>query len=246
MIKIETDSMKDMVSLVDAANSEIDNVVELMGRVTTHDDWGCPERTEINEAISSAKNLVKVLQESNHGFLYAVQQALNEFLNKESGISKLFEGVEEFLKKALGIPVPSIVTGGISGAVGGAVSDLLKNIPNGIIDIVNGGSVDGGVTFPPIDIKDIVKQIPGVISPTVDWRTIPQIESIDIKDILNDNGIVSTVIKDGGVIVDHDPQIGIFGNVAADVIKNFTADPPHIMEGFLDPTTICGFRNLLI
>ena len=242
MIKIETDSMKDMVSLVDAANSEIDNVVELMGRVTTHDDWGCPERTEINEAISSAKNLVKVLQESNHGFLYAVQQALNEFLNKESGISKLFEGVEEFLKKALGIPVPSIVTGGISGAV----SDLLKNIPNGIIDIVNGGSVDGGVTFPPIDIKDIVKQIPGVISPTVDWRTIPQIPNM-YPSIFKDGIDFDTILHDGDIMVDDGPPGGIDSyhqNIVMKHMKDILDSQPHTMEKFLDNPSFCSFTDL--
>ena len=107
MLDINTDSLKQMASIAASANTEIEQAVELLNRISTHDDWCCSERFQIIEGIQECKKTASGIMDSSNGFLLAIKTVMDEFLEKESGISRLFESVEGVIKKTLEIVATS-------------------------------------------------------------------------------------------------------------------------------------------
>lgn len=55
MISIDSDVLRGLATAANATVSEISAGVEKLNAVTTHDDWNCAERDQINEQITAAK-----------------------------------------------------------------------------------------------------------------------------------------------------------------------------------------------
>lgn len=111
MISIDTALLRELVSASSVANDAIDNAVDALNRVSTHNDWGCKEKYAINEYAITNRNKIKQLQENSRGFLNVITQVSNEFETSENSIINLFSSVESLLSGMLSIPV-AVVTNG--------------------------------------------------------------------------------------------------------------------------------------
>lgn len=111
VIDIDTLIFKGLVSAASVANDAIDNAVDALNRVSTHNDWGCKEKTAINEYAITNKNKIKKLQENSRGFLNVITQVSNEFETSENSILDMFSSVEILLSGALGISAATIING---------------------------------------------------------------------------------------------------------------------------------------
>lgn len=111
MISIDTALLRELVSASSVANDAIDNAVDALNRVSTHNDWGCKEKYAINEYAITNRNKIKQLQENSREFLNVITQVSNEFETSENSIIDLFSSVESLLSGMLSIPV-SVVTNG--------------------------------------------------------------------------------------------------------------------------------------
>lgn len=202
MLKIDTEAMKQMVSLVQAANEELDSVADLTNRIVNHHDWNCWERTQINESISASKNAIKILQESNRGFFNVIKQVLDEFIQEEKNIGNLFHSVES----ALGL----ILSTAAIGAGAHAISNVIPGSrhPDYGPDYID--KVSGRTAVPivhpesdPIQIikSDKIKSVIDIITKT------PPIEDIITKNPTIGSSITS-IPSIGDVIGTEIPSIG--------------------------------------
>ncbi len=112
MILLDTEQIKQMVSLVETANEEIDEVVACLGQITSHNDWQCWERGKINECVDACKKDVNRLQESGTGLGRSVRMALEQICKKESEIGTWFQSVDDLVRSLIAIHAASLNTGG--------------------------------------------------------------------------------------------------------------------------------------
>lgn len=122
MIDIETLIIKQLVRSAQLSCEEIGEAVGLLNQVTTHNDWGCRERIQINEYIQTNKTQIKQIQDAGHGYLNAVSEMATEFENLERDLPSMFESIESILGHILAVPTVS------STPVGKKTKDILKDI----------------------------------------------------------------------------------------------------------------------
>lgn len=103
MITIDTTIMKELVGIASAANSAIDAAVDALNRVSIHNDWGCREKTAINEYCITNKRKVKNLQENASQFLTSITKAANDFEGLEGALGKLMGNLDGVISKAITI-----------------------------------------------------------------------------------------------------------------------------------------------
>ena len=128
MLDINTESLKQMASIAASANMEIEQAMELLNRITSHNDWCCSERYQINEGIQSCRSKALEIKDSSEGFLRAIRVVMGEFLEKEAGIVRLFENVEGVIKRALEIVAAGgSVLSGLLPSAATAPSEILSN-----------------------------------------------------------------------------------------------------------------------
>lgn len=109
MISIDTEIMRQLVSACSAANDSINEAVDVLNRVTTHNDWGCKERDSINEYTNQNKNRIRVLQEKSRSFLNALTLVSHDFEDAETSISDMFSSLESILGSVIAIPIAGSV-----------------------------------------------------------------------------------------------------------------------------------------
>ena len=104
MILIDTEIMRQLVSICSSAARSIDEAVDSLNRVTMHNDWGCRERESINESTNRNKTLIRALQEKSRSFLNALTLVSQDFENAENSISDMFSSLESIIGSAIAIP----------------------------------------------------------------------------------------------------------------------------------------------
>ena len=149
MIYLDTDRLRQMVSTLESANQRIDEATEVLMQITTHDDWGCAERHQINEYILKCRSNMQQVQSTGGSFNHIMKQVAEEFIETENNISSLFAGLEGVLSRIL-----SVVLSGMSGTI--SADTVIKNAANVTEHVVSA-------------YQSIVAPIP--IFPTV-WETV--------------------------------------------------------------------------
>ena len=142
---------------IDTANNAIDNAVDALNRVSTHNDWGCKEKYAINEYAITNRNKIKQLQENSRGFLNVITQVSNEFETSENSIIDLFSSVESLLSGMLSIPVSIVAngnthTGTNAGIISGNFEEIFRDFSKRLF-ANDGGNV--GYIETPDHLKDI-------------------------------------------------------------------------------------------
>ncbi len=103
MISVDTTILKELTAIVSNAVKSIDIATEALHRVSIHNDWGCREKTAINNYSIQNKTIIKTLQENSHSFLNVITQVTNEFEDSEKSIISMFSSVESQISHALSI-----------------------------------------------------------------------------------------------------------------------------------------------
>ena len=157
MISIDTALLRELVSASSVANNAIDNAVDALNRVSTHNDWGCKEKYAINEYAITNRNKIKQLQENSRGFLNVITQVSNEFETSENSIIDLFSSVESLLSGMLSIPVSIVAngnthTGTNAGIISGNFEEIFRDFSKRLF-ANDGGNV--GYIETPDHLKDI-------------------------------------------------------------------------------------------
>ena len=93
MISIDSDVLRGLATAANATVSEISAGVEKLNAVTTHDDWNCAERDQINEQITAAKKKINTLSINTQTFLDLIRQSANRFDEVDSNTTKAFQSV---------------------------------------------------------------------------------------------------------------------------------------------------------
>lgn len=112
MISIDTSIMRNLVTASTAANNAITDAVEVLNRISTHNDWACKEKDAINDYTNTNKNQIRQLQEFSNSFLNAITGAATEFEETETSISDMFSSVESMISNILSISTVTSETNG--------------------------------------------------------------------------------------------------------------------------------------
>ena len=154
MISIDTEIMRQLVLACSAANDSINDAVDVLNRVTSHNDWGCKERNSINEYTNQNKVRIRALQEKSKSFLNTLTAVSHDFENAETSISDMFSSLEGLLGSVIAIPITGgpINTGTwgqipqtnpvVSGIVDWIKQTGLNNAPVAVVDSGPPGGIE--------------------------------------------------------------------------------------------------------
>ncbi len=129
MIIVDTEQIKQLASIARTSNDAINDAMNALNQVTTHNDWGCRERTQLNEYIQKNKAKMKQIQESSSNYLRVITEVANDFEKVERDIPGLFETVESIIGQIISVSTPSTV---ISKKAGEIIKEIAKD--NSIIE----------------------------------------------------------------------------------------------------------------
>lgn len=108
MISVDTDLLIQLAQTAQTASSQLENAACILNQITTHENWGCWERETINDSIRTVRSSMEELQYFSQNYTTKVALVAQQFVETESGISGLFEGIEALLGQVLSIPVPEL------------------------------------------------------------------------------------------------------------------------------------------
>lgn len=101
MIYIDTERLQEALSALESANNGIDEASHYLLQMTTHNNWGCRERSNINAYIREFRSEIRKLQENCNRFYQTTRSVSDEFIDSENGILNLFSSVEAMISKFL-------------------------------------------------------------------------------------------------------------------------------------------------
>lgn len=174
MISIDTAIMRELVTVSTTANNAITDAMDVLNRISAHNDWACKEKDAINEYTIANKNRIRQLQENSSSFLSAITGAAAEFEQTETSISDMFSSVESMLSNILSISVAA------TGIIGGPLqhgtpapgfpstfSNILKDI---LKDSIPGSKHDGFNPFDNFTYVNIMEPLPICNFPDIDFK----------------------------------------------------------------------------
>lgn len=108
IVDIDTMLMRQAVSAAATAAGAVDNATAALNRIVDHNDWGCREKTAINQNAAICRTQIQRLQENANAFLDSVRLAADEFDETENNISSWFSHLESVLADAIAVPVVGV------------------------------------------------------------------------------------------------------------------------------------------
>lgn len=207
MINVDTDRLKEMVRTLDSANRRIDEATNVLMQITTHNNWGCAERHQINDYILQSRKMIQELQGRSDNFYNAMDQLAGQFVETENDIGNMFHNLESVISKILQTTVISVA--------GNVIADIIAPITShgnnnnafeDIIKIVKNSGLLNGLTpvIAPVpdlweiiaadswnDSIDSVNGVSGIIGNVSEWiqdthTGIPwNYPNINISDIIS-------------------------------------------------------------
>ena len=170
MIVVDTDRLRDMVRTLEVANRKIDEATGVLMQITTHDNWGCGERHQINEYIMQNRNMIQELQSKSDGFYAAMNQLSGEFVETENNIGNMFSGLEAVISKILQVNILNIV------------GNVLPNMTDKVNDIASGYREV-------FDKSGLLDDFPKTVSIPENWNSLGKSMLDKIINYRNDTGI---------------------------------------------------------
>lgn len=99
MINLDTEQLKSLLAQLESANSQIDEAMVCLQRVTTHNSWGCAERGTINAHIQENRQQMQRIQRNSESFLNTTRAVADDFCSTENRISSWFDSIDEAIAK---------------------------------------------------------------------------------------------------------------------------------------------------
>jgi len=188
MISIDTSTMQQLAQAASTANSAINQAMEILNRISAHNDWACKEKDAINDYTTTNKNRARQLHENAQSFFNAVKGVSVDFETAETGISNMFSSVESILAGVLQIAQNAVtnVVGGVQTGVTvvqTVMNQYLQGVSNGTIDPAPGGAVPiigsiptGGSTI----MADYLPSALGDLNPLADFTVHNMTEALPV------------------------------------------------------------------
>lgn len=118
IISLNTEKMNELANLATHFSSELSQACSCLTPVTTHDDWNCAERDNINEVIHMTKKCAEDLTDCSQSFSSSVIKAADSFTQLETRNPQALMELQSALSKSLAMYTPSEFPGRIIGPGG--------------------------------------------------------------------------------------------------------------------------------
>ena len=133
-LQIDTELLKQAATAAEKANEEITQAMEMINRVTEHNDWNCKKRDVINSYASENRQAIGIIQSNSSSFYSAVKEASRRFSDKEEELARNSNRLDDIISSII-VKVPTI-GGGIGSAAGSVGVSIMSEIasslgPNG-------------------------------------------------------------------------------------------------------------------
>lgn len=140
MIDLNTEQLQTAVQIARNANAAITDAASLLNSVVVHNDWQCPERSEINQNTSNNRSAILTLQADAERLYNNICYAADRFLEAEQELSNSFSAVDSPIASFLST-IPNMFTGGttINEPIGQAPAKEFSNTAWDIAQQVGGG-----------------------------------------------------------------------------------------------------------
>lgn len=158
MINIDTEKLGGLLDRLAVAVSRMDEAAGLLMQVTTHNEWGCPERHTINDYILRNRAEMQRIQADGHSYLGASRASAQSFVDAERDIGAMFATLDGLLAGILADPVTKV--GGNFGAIAGGGFPGQTGSWAGILSDLAGASFSGGI--PNAILADYPPNTPGI------------------------------------------------------------------------------------
>ena len=136
-LDLNTEQLQSAVQIARSANEAITDAASLLNGVVVHNDWQCPERTEINDNTARNRSQALTLQTDAERLYGSICYAAEAFLAAEQEVVNSFNAVDgpiaSFLSKT-----PAVSTSGIGSHAWNIAQDVLdvSNGPSKQMDVV--------------------------------------------------------------------------------------------------------------
>lgn len=106
MIVIDTGLLRQLAGTAKSSNDEISEAANLLYQITTHNNWGCLERIQINDFTRDNKNKMRQVQEAGNRFYQTIVSVSNDFEKLEKQFPSMFSSVDSALGTILSVSLP--------------------------------------------------------------------------------------------------------------------------------------------
>ena len=165
MISIDTSTMQQLVQAASTANSAIDQAMEILNRISSHNDWACKEKDAINDYTTNNKKRARQLHENAQSFFNAVKCVSVDFETAETDISDMFSSVESLLAGVL-----QVAQGAVSNVIDGVQTGVstVQSVLDTVLDKIGIETPADSYweNHPDSEIVPIIGEIPSVGFPT--------------------------------------------------------------------------------
>lgn len=140
MIDLNTEQLQTVVQIARSANAAITDAASLLNSVVIHNDWQCPERSEINQNTSRNRSAALTLQSDAERLYNNICYATERFLAAEQELSNSFNAVDSPIASFLS-KVPNMFGSAttVNEPIGSATSEAFSNTAWNIAQQVGGG-----------------------------------------------------------------------------------------------------------
>lgn len=96
-LNIDTGILRNLVSVAEQTNSEIEEAAQLLNAITVHEDWRCSERDKIKEMTISNKQKAQNIEDNSSSFYSAVQTSSEKFDTTEQDSTRRQNSVDDII-----------------------------------------------------------------------------------------------------------------------------------------------------
>ena len=121
ILEIDTDILRQSVTVAESANQQITDAMNMLNKISVHDDWNCPYRETLKERTLNNRAKISEIQSNSSNFYQAVKtsserfdQAERDCISRQSIIESALETIHNI------VPISS----------GGAPINTGPKIPN--------------------------------------------------------------------------------------------------------------------
>ncbi|MBR2701868.1 MAG: hypothetical protein IKE77_07280 [Erysipelotrichaceae bacterium] len=146
VLNIDTDVLRNSVSIAERANNEISEAMNLLNQITIHNDWICPQRDEINNYTMMNRERIRVIQNNSASFYSAIKESSNIFDETERENMNAHNNLDGIIARILSISPSTFGGTGFAGTFESAVNGC-HNIASQSINMVNFQSLKEGLSL---------------------------------------------------------------------------------------------------
>lgn len=111
IISINPETVSTVAGNINNAYSAVEDAKKVLQSITTHNDWACKERDDINDYILLCKRNVNDAYDSAQRFAGIMQNIASDFSSEEKQIASMFQSVDSIISEVLSItPFNNVIT----------------------------------------------------------------------------------------------------------------------------------------